>query len=231
MIRSAKRLQFILILLVAFDLPRASAGDIYIDAGAGVSTLWVAGPTFGLPTMSPLLNITFGAAAAALINLSSDSDPLQFHVGITGRYSSGYDPLTSTVHTLLTPYALLRIDFMNRFYLGFGASVFTWRRSSGAFGFDGFQMTPLQIAALGQVGVEWWVAPFFALNLEGSLETMSIPNGTSLSPLPSIVGLINMRFPLGLIGGGGSGGRSGGGGGGGSRARYDGWRYPFGIGK
>ena len=60
---------------------------------------------------------------------------------------------------------------------------------------------------------------------------MSIPNGTSLSPLPSIVGLINMRFPLGLIGGGGSGGRSGGGGGGGSRARYDGWRYPFGIGK
>lgn len=210
--------------------PTAQAGDIYVDAGLGVSTLWAAGSAFGNATMTATQNLTFGGALALIYNISADADPLQFQVGVTGRYSNGFDPTALTFNTLLTPYLTLRIDFQNRFYIGFGASTLTFRRSNGAFGFDGLQLTSVPIAAMGQFGIEWWVAPFFALNLEGTLETMSITGATTLSPLPAISGLISMRFPLGLFGNGG-GGSGRGGSRGRSRTKFDGWRYPFGIGR
>lgn len=205
----------------------ARAGEVYVDAGVGVSTLWFANSAFNQPTMSPMLNLSFGASLAALINLAADNDPLQFHLGVIGRYSNGFDPTTLTTYSFITPYPTVRIDFFGRFYVGFGATVFTWKRASGTFGFDGLTMAST-IAGMVQAGLEWWVTPFFALCLEGTAEAMSFAGAPSLSPFPNIEGLLVMRFPLGLAAGGGSGP---GGRGGGTRPRYDGWRYPFGFGK
>ncbi len=158
---------------------------------------------------------TFGVAAnfTLFANLTGSST-IQIHLGLKHMYTTSRNEGFQA--SLQIPYPVLRIE-LPRFYLGFGASPFVWKRYAQGLGINSIEYASGNIAFMAELGILWRVTDFFNLAIEASGQTLSTPDG--LSAIPAAALTFQMRFfiiePSHSDGG--------------SSRKYDGWRYPFGI--
>ncbi|MCC7441984.1 MAG: hypothetical protein IT285_10135 [Bdellovibrionales bacterium] len=192
----------------------AHAGDVYIETGIGFSNISNGQFLFGgLMPASPDAGAAF--TLGFWFNLSSDHAPLQFHVGLKDRISTGHSGDLQFI--LNVPYPMFRLE-LSRFYFGGGVATWAFTKQGSLAGL-GYDSNTGAISYAAEAGVLWKVVPYFHLAVEGAMEYVSPPNATELSPRPAMTFALQMRFFTGLSPTTGED----------SKKEYDGWRYPFGI--
>ena len=145
--------------------------------------------------------------------VNSDRNALQFQVGVQNRLSLNS---TATGESLAMNTLNLagRIE-LNRFFLGAGYSPFDFVSKAGS-GVTSLHLNPGTHSYFLEGGVIWQVIPEFQIAAAYGLEFGSSPQGSGPSPATEIG--LRFRFPLfpREMGGRGS-------------AKFDGYRYPFGL--
>lgn len=157
-------------------------------------------------------------------NLLSDDYPLQLHFLLSGRVVQVGDK------AFLAPYALFRLETW-RFYLGVGATPWAFKREAGGFNFNGVKRIGSHWAYHGQLGLIWRMTSFFHLSLEAGAHFLGngFTGGSMKGPAAEIN--LQMRFPFDIFlrksqAAEVRNNRSSSG-----KRRFDGVRYPFGIGR
>ena len=119
---------------------------------------------------------------------------------------------------------MVRIEFY-RFYIGTGITPFAATRVSPAPGIDSLIPVSGVLPFFLEGGLEWKMIPDFHLNL-GATAHGALAGG-AFTMFPSYEFSLQFRFLFSIGGKSAAEARSSSGGAG----KFDGWRYPFGIGK
>lgn len=216
-----------LLIWILCSLPAAQAATFYIEVGPGLSSI-----TGG----STVFNNTFntGTSAFSANAMFAWDAPIAksfgVHLGVRGQWLSAINGLTyGNIYAL---YPFIRVEFW-RIYLGGGATPFALRRVGPAPGIDGAAEISGALPFFAEAGLEWKIIPDFHLCFgvtgHGAYQTVGLPaNASPFIMFPSLEYSVQFRF-LFDIGGKGNAGATGGGSS--SVKKFDGWRYPFGIGR
>jgi len=196
------------------------AATFYIEVGPGVSTI---------VNSSSVFNNTFAGGSAIPSAFSANamfayvmpmSNQFAMHFGARGGYLNAING--TSYATLIGVYPFIRLDFW-RVYVGAGASPISLYRLGAPLGIDGLTAAT-GIPLFAESGLEWKMIPDFALNL--GLTVYGAYGSAGLSMLPSYEASLQFRFLFSIGGKSAAEAKTPGGPG-----KYDGWRYPFGIGK
>lgn len=222
-IKNTLRVIFLVIGL-AITLPTTHAATFYIELGPGLSTITNSAAVF---------NNTFAGGSLAFssnVIFAYDSGgplaPFSFHIGARGQWLSG---LSGTrFGNLVALYPMVRFEFF-RFYIGAGMTPLAMFRVAPAPGIDGLTPVSGGLPFFIEGGLEWKMIPDFHLILGAAAHGAYAATGITM--FPSYEFSAQFRF-LFNIGGGSAGAASSSANGSSSGpGKYDGWRYPFGIGK
>lgn len=188
----------------------------YLETGVGLTKIKNASGLFGTTVADPTSS-GFGGNLVIAYQLSHSKAPLQFGLGLKTFYLNSSSASDSA--TMVVPYPMLRIE-TTRFYTGFGIAPVLWKSlTSNGQSIESFGFTHAY-AGYAELGVIWRVMPFFAIAGEFSMHFGANRSFSAISPSGSTMFSLQMRFRLTN----GDGGMKGG-------ATWDGWRYPFGIGR
>lgn len=193
----------------------AHAFEFYIETGFGGSQIRNGSTLFGGGPDS----LTFGLALNTLVamNLMEQTESFQVHIGVAWRYASGSDAIGYAFQTI-SP--VFKFEFP-RFYLGFGMSPFVMHSGQTGSTFNILGMESASgLGLLGMAGFLWRVVPYFHVALEGAVQIVRF--GSAFSPQPSLEFTLQTRFYLSTPTKDPSAA---------APRNFDGWRYPFGIGK
>ncbi|MCM0605308.1 MAG: hypothetical protein KA715_04400 [Xanthomonadaceae bacterium] len=221
LIKTAHRVKMLLLFLVSV-IPAANATTLYLEVGPGLSTIANSGSIFnGAFTGGDL---AFSTNVVFAYDSGGPLAPFSFHAGVRGQYLSG---LSGTrFGNLLAVYPMVRFEFF-RFYFGGGIAPLAMYRVSTAPGLDSLNAVTGGLPFFIEGGLEWKMIPDFHL-IFGATAHGAVA-GTGLAMFPSYEFSMQFRFLFNIGGPSASSASTGA-----SKSgpgKWDGWRYPFGIGK
>jgi len=185
---------FLLLALLA-SAPAHAYQRFYFEIGGGANYYLMGGDLLFASASAARTGLGFAYAGSFFVRLFDIDEKSNLQLGVSYRVNNGIGVADQVSHSAHSFLAVLRFELFRQYFISAGATPFMMTRVAPTFGlYDGLTMHAGSWAFLGEVGYQYRLTP--GASIVGSLGGQVYLNATGWGPLPSLEGIVSLRFYL-----------------------------------